>query len=90
MDKNANLNKFILRLILITHILLTAKLPTDYLGMFNNIGGRVMLMIAIIGLSFYDIYATLLVGFMMIFSNMEYINRVNNVDKFEPIEYLFK
>ena len=74
-----NLNNFILRLVLITHILLTSKLPTDYLLMFNSVGGRVLFMLTIMGLVFYDIYSALFAGFVMLFANIEYINRSNNL-----------
>ena len=80
MDK-VMINKFVLRLFFVTHIFLTAQLPTDYLRLFNKLLPRLFFTVSVLGLVMYDVYATLLGGLVMIFANMEYLER-EKIEKF--------
>jgi hypothetical protein len=72
---NVSINKFILRLILVVHIFITSKLQTDYIKIFNNLVTRFLFVCLIVILTFYDIISCVLAGAVLIFSNIEYIER---------------
>ena len=75
-SKREEMDKFVLRLVFITHIFLTLKLPSDYLYNFTTIAGRFMVVFGMIGLMmFYDVYASMLLGLVLVFSTIEYKNR---------------
>jgi hypothetical protein len=75
---NENIYKFTLRLILITHIILTTKLPTYYLQLYSELSTRFIIVIMIISIAFYDILSCALAGAVLIFNNIEYIEREGN------------
>jgi len=78
MDKftlNVSMNKFVLRLILITHILLTKKLPTDYLALYSEIATRLVFVILLSFFAFYDIFSCALAGAVLVLCNTEYLSR---------------
>jgi succinate dehydrogenase/fumarate reductase cytochrome b subunit len=79
MDKiilNVSMNKFILRLILLAHIFLTKKLSTEYLSFYSELAPRLVFVILIAIFAFYDIVSCALAGIVLIFNNLEYIERV--------------
>jgi succinate dehydrogenase/fumarate reductase cytochrome b subunit len=79
MDKiilNVSMNKFILRLILLAHIFLTKKLSTEYLSFYSELSTRLIFVMLIVGLMYYDLLAGTLAGIVLIFNNLEYIERV--------------
>jgi small-conductance mechanosensitive channel len=73
---NESMGKFMLRLFLITHILLTMKLPTNYLLLYSELGTRLVFVLLIISLAFYDILSCVLAGVILIFNNIEYMERI--------------
>jgi hypothetical protein len=78
MDKlalNISMNKFLLRLILITHILLIKKVPTDYLALYSELATRFLFVIIISGIVFYDLFSCALAGALLVLMNVEYLER---------------
>ena len=81
MDKlvlNVSMNKFLLRLILITHILLIKRVPTDYLSLYSELATRFLFVIVISGLAFYDLFSCALAGALLVLMNVEYLERQKN------------
>jgi hypothetical protein len=72
---NVSMNKFILRLILITHILLTMKLPSSYLGLYTDLTPRLIYVIIMVIIMYYDLLSGALAGIVLILNNLEYIER---------------
>ena len=70
-----SMNIFILRLVLITHLALTLKLPIEYLKLFTQPIYRALLGISLILLSYIDLVSCLLLGMILVFSNYEFLQR---------------
>lgn len=72
---NKELGLFILRLVIISHLVLTCKLPTSYLKMYNDVVGRAMFTLLILVNLYFDVINGLLLGLVLVFNNYEYLQR---------------
>ena len=71
---------FILRLVLVTHLVLIKKLPTEYLKLLSENDGNILyrtviVLLMAVTLHYNELPSSLLFGLILVFSNYEYLQR---------------
>ena len=71
------MDNFELRLFLLTHLLIIKKLPSSYIEYLSqNIVIKSLILMSVIAMLYFDVISALLIGLILVFSNMEYIERL--------------